>query len=42
VYIQQGGKRDMFRTALPKGTSGNWAFTQWLLANRHSAVIQAM
>jgi ATP-dependent Zn protease len=28
-----------FRTSLPAGSTGNWAFTDWLLENRHGAQI---
>ncbi len=29
-----------FKTELPQGTSSSWQFTQWLLDNRGSAVIE--
>jgi ATP-dependent Zn protease len=33
-----GGKSTLwFRTALPQGVTGDWAFTQWLLENRKGA-----
>src|SRR5690349_10020375 len=28
-----------FRTALPEGTTSQWTLTQWLIANRHNAVV---
>jgi cell division protease FtsH len=30
-----------FRTTLPQGTSSSWTFTQWLLENRGTAVVDA-
>ena len=30
-----------FQTDLPAGAGGSWGFTQWLLENRHGAVVRA-
>ncbi len=37
----KGAEAFAFRTTLPRGTSANWTFTQWLLANGHSAKVVA-
>ena len=41
--ITFGGARVYrFRTELPAGTGGNWAFTQWLLENSPATDVRAM
>ena len=41
IALARGGttKDTQFRTELPAGTAGNWAFLQWLLNNRGSASV---
>jgi ATP-dependent Zn protease len=34
-----GKSVEAFRTTLPEGTTAQWNFTQWLLANRHDAIV---
>jgi hypothetical protein len=36
----QGERVQKFQVALPAGSTGNWAFMQWLLDNRQNAMVR--